>query len=367
MNRFSIPVLLCIALNTSIQAQSIFDNPITGNNPNTSNPYTIGQSFDPEITVSGIGRGSGITGTSANNRYNANRWNSSSLDVDDYFYWTLTPNSGQKINFTSLDYTGQVSATGPLSFAIRSSLDNYASNIATPSIPNDAMPYSDQIDLSAASFDNINAAITFRFYAWGAGSTAGTFSINDFQFNGALSLPIELKSFIAKIENVFTQIFFSTATEVENDYFSIQRSSNGLDFSEIGQVKGAGTSYTPQDYTFTDERPLQGKNYYRLKQVDYDGKYAYSPVVTATFGKARQMTLAPMPATETLNIQLENPTKDDGIWQVYDLSGRRLLSGEMLAETTDQPIRIAELPEGAYVLRLTVGQQVLVEQFRKHN
>ena len=132
-------------------------------------------------------------------------------------------------------------------------------------------------------------------------------------------------------------------------------------------VRADGTSFTTKECAFTDANPLQGKNYYRLKQVDFDGKYAYSPVVTATFGKARQMTLAPMPATETLNIQLENPTKDDGIWQVYDLSGRRLLSGEMLAETTEQPIRIAELPEGAYVLRLTVGQDVMVEQFRKHN
>ena len=77
------------------------------------------------------------------------------------------------------------------------------------------------------------------------------------------------------------------------------------------------------------------------------------------------MTLAPLPATETLSIQLEKPTQNDGLWQVFDMNGRQLLSGEILAETTEQSIRITELPEGAYVLRLTVGQEVMVEQFRK--
>ncbi|MFN0213399.1 MAG: T9SS type A sorting domain-containing protein [Saprospiraceae bacterium] len=357
--------LLSLSASTT-WGQSIFDNPITGTNPNTSNPYTIGQNVDPNLTVSGIGRGTGISGTNANNRYNANGWNSSSFDANDYFYWTLTPNAGQKINLTSLDYTGQVSATGPLSFAVRSSLDNYASDIATPSITNDALPHSGQIDLSSSIFDNITSDISFRFYAWGASSTAGTFSINDFQFNGAVSLPIELESFVANGEKNFVFLSFSTATEIDNSHFSIQRSHNGRDYTEIGQVKGAGTSYEPQDYTFTDEHPLQGKNYYRLKQVDFDGKYTFSPVVTATFGKSRIMTLAPLPATEILNIQLGNPSKDDGVWQVYDMNGRLLLTGEMPAESTEQPIQIGELPTGAYVLRLTIGQDVMLEQFRKH-
>ncbi|MBC7774892.1 MAG: T9SS type A sorting domain-containing protein [Phycisphaerae bacterium] len=190
-------------------------------------------------------------------------------------------------------------------------------------------------------------------------------SIDDFSIS-AISLPIELVILNVSKNSQQADLSFSTATEIENSHFSIQRSANGRDFTEIGQVKGAGTSYEPQDYTFTDARPLQGKNFYRLKQVDFDGKYTFSPVVTATFGKAHLMTLAPLPATETLNILLEKPTKEDGIWQVYDMSGRLLVSGEMLAETTEQSILIAELPEGAYVLRLTMGQEVMVEQFRKN-
>jgi len=216
--------------------------------------------------------------------------------------------------------------------------------------------------VNLGDFDNAiyNGGDITQASSWTTSNT-----IIDLGTGNCIALPIALVSF--KVINYVSvaQISFSTATEIDNDYFSIQRSPNGRDYSEIGQVKGAGTSYEPQDYTFTDERPLQGKNYYRLKQVDFDGKYTYSPVVTATFGKASLMTLAPMPATETLLIQLEKPAKDDGIWQVYDMNGRLLLSGEMFAETTEQPIHIAALPEGAYVLRLAVGQ-VMVEQFRKN-
>jgi hypothetical protein len=165
--------------------QAIFENPITGTNPNTSNPYTTGQTVDANLTVSGIGRGAGINGSDANNRYNANGWNSGSLAAaitnNDYFEFTLTPNAGFQINFTSFQYTGQASGTGPTSLAFRSSVDGFASNIGSPTISGTTL------DLSAAAFQNITTAITFRLYGWGASSAAGTFSINSFAFNGTVT------------------------------------------------------------------------------------------------------------------------------------------------------------------------------------
>ncbi len=161
----------------------IFSNPITGTNPNTNNPYIIGQTVDSNITVSGIGRGTGISGTNANNRYNASGWNSS-FDLNDYFYFTITPNSGYSINFSSFIYTGQVSNTNPPSnFVIRSSLDGYVSNIAT------ILATGSTVDLSGVDFQNVSSAITFRIYAWGGSSSTATFSINDFEFNGTIINP----------------------------------------------------------------------------------------------------------------------------------------------------------------------------------
>ncbi|MFN0035637.1 MAG: T9SS type A sorting domain-containing protein [Saprospiraceae bacterium] len=227
------------------------------------------------------------------------------------------------------------------------------------------MPETGTIDLSGPSFQGLTSSITFRFYGWESTSAAGTFSINDFTFNGSVALPIELISFREKVENNFVHLFWATATERNNSHFSIERSTNGRNFSEIGQVKGAGDSFEPREYSYTDERPLQGKNYYRLRQVDFDGKYSYSRVVTATFGKASHITLAPMPASENVRILLAEPAQADGLWQVFDMSGRLMMAGEMLAEATEQNLNISALPEGAYVLRLAMGQEVSVAQFRK--
>jgi hypothetical protein len=182
MLRFSLILLAHFIFGVvSVNSQSIFTNPITGTNPNTANPYTTGQTVDPNISVSGIGRGTGAVGTNANNRYNANSWNTAGLDPTAYFEWTLTPDVGCEIDFTSFVYTGQASGTGPTSFSFRSSVDAFASNIGTPNAAGTT------INLTAGAYQNITTSITFRFYAWGASGSGGTFSINDFTFNGTTS------------------------------------------------------------------------------------------------------------------------------------------------------------------------------------
>ncbi len=161
--------------------QVILTNPITGTNPNLSNPYTTGQTVAANLTVSGIGRGAGALGTNANDRYNANSWNTPAIDFTAYFEFTLVPNAGYQINFTNFVYTGQTSDTGPTSFAFRSSVDGYASNLGIPTIAGTT------ISLVSGSFQNVTSSITFRLYGWGASASIGTFSINDFTFNGSVT------------------------------------------------------------------------------------------------------------------------------------------------------------------------------------
>lgn len=161
--------------------QTIWENPITGTNPNTDDPYTTGDVFDANISVIGIGRGTGINGTNANNRYNANGWNTVSIDLTAYFEWTLTPDTGCEIDFTSFVYTSQRSNNSIDNFALRSSVDGFVADIGAPVFNGTT------INLSAGAYQNINSAITFRFYAWGAGASGNTFSINNFTFNGTTS------------------------------------------------------------------------------------------------------------------------------------------------------------------------------------
>ncbi len=179
------------------------------------------------------------------------------------------------------------------------------------------------------------------------------------------TLPIQLVDFNAKSDFGVINLSFSTATELNNSHFVIERSADARVFAEIGQVRGAGTTRVPQSYTFTDERPLAGTNYYRLRQVDYDGGESFSPVVSVVFGKSDHITLAPSPATDQVRIHLDEALLNDGLWQVYDNTGRQVLSGAWEAETADYELDVNTLPEGMYTFRLVVGASVQVKQFRK--
>lgn len=181
MKQFFLGCLFIISSPILIFGQSIFENSITGVNPNMSNPYTIGQAVDSNITVSGIGMGSGLFGLDTNDRYNARSWGLSGLDPDSYFEFTITPNTDRKIDFVSFVYTGQISVNGPILFAFRSSVDGFTTNIGSVTATGTT------VSLSAAAFQDIVTPITFRLYGWAAIAGTGTFSINDFQFNGIVS------------------------------------------------------------------------------------------------------------------------------------------------------------------------------------
>lgn len=289
---------------------------------------------------------------------NYNQW-----DVGDYLqFQTSTLGYSGSLTFS---YCDRASATTINNFEVLVSTDQTNwTNILSSYTPGTS--YATRTATVPSSFSN-QATVYIRINkvdAVGGGSPAGrTYRIDNAALTG--TLPIELILFEGKQVYNLTILSFTTATQVNNDYFSIERSSDGRSFSEIGQVKGAGTSYEPQEYSFTDEHPLHGKNYYRLRQVDFDGKYSYSPVVTASFGKASLMTLAPLPATESIQFRLEQPAATDGVYQIYDLNGRLLQSGDIPAETREQALNISDLPEGAYALRLLIGQEAMVEQFRK--
>jgi hypothetical protein len=113
--------------------------------------------------------------------------------------------------------------------------------------------------------------------AWnsGCGGVDGPISIPPFD----CVLPITLVSFTAKEVSKGCQLNWVTASEINNEYFLVEKSVDGKNFSEAGKVSGAGNSTSTLYYSLLDEYPYSGVSYYRLKQVDYDGTFAYSDVV----------------------------------------------------------------------------------------
>jgi len=179
------------------------------------------------------------------------------------------------------------------------------------------------------------------------------------------ALPISLLHFTATPNNNHTDLLWATATETQNAYFAVERSADGVHFDEITQVPGAGNSAVTKNYAYTDHSPLNGPNYYRLRQVDFDGAYSFSPVRRVVFGEANGVRLQPVPATETLQVLLDKTTEEDINWSVFDQSGRLVLDGQAAEETQQFDVDVQNLPQGIYMLRLTSGQFMHAVRFVK--
>jgi hypothetical protein len=164
-------------------------------------------------------------------------------------------------------------------------------------------------------------------------------------------LPIELLNFSAKPKMSTVELKWSTASETDNDFFTLERSKNGKDWVEIGTVEGAGTSNAQLDYSFEDESPLNGKSYYRLKQTDFNGDFEYSKVEHVTFeGLADNVQLFPNPTSGELNMVFE---KVGSGWSIMNLLGQDL-SQEiviLLENPYEVKLDVSNLADGFYFIK----------------
>lgn len=173
------------------------------------------------------------------------------------------------------------------------------------------------------------------------------------QFNSPL--PVTLLEFAAHPQEEKVLCKWVTASEINNDYFIVQRSKNGIDFNDIGLVDGHGNSSTPLHYTFTDNSPYSGISYYRLKQFDFDGASDLSEIVAVEFvnGKAA-FNLYPNPASDELSIDFSNEPSENFTAEIIDALGKRIMKYDFeLNEYSFFKINIKSLAEGIYTLRIT--------------
>ncbi|MEZ4962690.1 MAG: T9SS type A sorting domain-containing protein [Saprospiraceae bacterium] len=166
-------------------------------------------------------------------------------------------------------------------------------------------------------------------------------------------LPIELTNFIAQEKEVHAvQINWSTASETNNAHFSIEKSPDGHAFRGIGQVPGHGTSYATNHYQFVDESPFPGLNYYRLKQVDFDGQYSYSPIVSVDFDGGRTSAVYPTLAKEVVYVSLPGDrNRSTGLF-LFDQTGQLVGTQEVSGEAVLAEFPLAGLPPGMYFMKI---------------
>ncbi|MCC9166323.1 T9SS type A sorting domain-containing protein [Pontibacter harenae] len=173
-------------------------------------------------------------------------------------------------------------------------------------------------------------------------------------------LPVEIMYFTGVANNGQVLLQWATASEKDNDKFVIERSQDGKSYSAIGTVSGNGTTNQVQKYSFTDMSPLHGTAYYRLKQVDFDGKSAYSKVVgvdsKVNVAKA-QLQAYPNPFTSGLNIALTSGLTGEAKVTLYNLQGQEVYSSkvDIAAGVTTAELPLQNLSGGVYVLKVVTS------------
>jgi len=178
----------------------------------------------------------------------------------------------------------------------------------------------------------------------------------------ASTLPVELTTFTATaLENHTTQLNWATASELNNDHFEIQRSTGDNNWSAIGTVNGNGNSSMLINYSFIDEQPENGINYYRLKQVDYDGTFEYTIVVAVTHNSSIEknnpveISVFPNPTTDVLWVKsnYSTPTVSQENIDVYNTNGQQVYSTPH--QENLQQVDLKYYENGMYYLK--IGKQ----------
>ena len=174
-------------------------------------------------------------------------------------------------------------------------------------------------------------------------------------------LPIELAYFQAKGKERFIQLEWQTEVEINNAFFEVEHSRNGKDFKAIAYLEGAGTSTRALNYQFQHKTPVQGVNYYRLKQTDFDGAFSYSLIETVEYQTPSNPSVKvyPNPVSERFTIT-HNSEEEVSDIQLFSVLGQQVV-GRWMQEQTSYTLPANLLP-GQYILRMTAGAQQWIER-----
>lgn len=177
------------------------------------------------------------------------------------------------------------------------------------------------------------------------------YSLWEFQVMGTVApLPVSLVAFSASQQDAAVALRWATATELNNKGFEVQRSADGVAFTTLAFVPGAGNSQARRTYSYLDAQPLTTISYYRLKQLDADGKVAYSPVQTVQARLGQAASVFPNPATTQVTVAW--PGAGIGRWSLTTITGQ-LVRTELLTKQNGPSQLLLDLtpyPAGSYIL-----------------
>lgn len=171
--------------------------------------------------------------------------------------------------------------------------------------------------------------------------------------DSSIPLPVEFLSFSAKRENEHVVIDWATGSELNNDYFTVERSADGDGWKPLVEVEGAGTTSEKQTYQVYDYDPHPTTSYYRIKQTDFDGTTSFSSVQKVTVASLNSVTVYPNPSGSKFRLRgMKNP--DTSTIRVFNASGQQVVA-RLSVVSSEVWVDLVANPAGIYILQLPLG------------
>lgn len=205
----------------------------------------------------------------------------------------------------------------------------------------------------SSNFIQVNTTFFSEFWLHASGSNS--------------PLPVELISFNASPSDNYVELEWATATELNNDYFTLERSEDGFDFKTIAIISGAGDSYERKDYSYRDYFAQNGINYYRLRQTDFDGTTEFFNIVSVEYSGTRNtVKIFPNPANQSNSVSIDYLSKKDEeiSVSVFSVSGNRVFEQEFDAweGVNKYEIPVNQLINNVYIIRITNSEYTVTEK-----
>ncbi len=179
------------------------------------------------------------------------------------------------------------------------------------------------------------------------GSSWQNASSSTFGATNAVILPIELIEFNAELKNNSVEIYWITAVEINNDYFTIERSNDGVIFESLTTKKGAGNCNYKINYSAVDNAPLSGISYYRLKQTDYDGSFSYSQIESVYTNVKEDFKIYPNP-NESGILKISTGNSSNFEVKIIDAIGRIIYQEQSNNSLTE--LNLTQFEKGVYMI-----------------
>ena len=279
--------------------------------------------------------------------------NTSNLGYFNFDIWTPTKSTGLQVQLVS--FTNPTPATAPT-----------GSTVSIVNLPSPLPQYSWQhfsIPLSTFATNGLDLTHGIAQMLFSGGGGSATLYVENVYFStSATVLPVNLAEFKASKAGTAAQLSWKTLLEVNNKGFGVERSADAINWNQIQFVSASASGSTGASYSATDNSPLNGVNYYRLKQLDNDGKIAYSSTASVNFAgtDAVAFSFYPNPAITIINVTLQTVQSSNATLNLVNVDGKTVKTIALTNQSSNSNVQInvADIAKGNYFLVLKDGTTI---------